>query len=420
TSMLINLFPENEKDVKEIEKLIGKVIGYMDVLYGIDNPLFLENMKDREYLCKTLLPWFFKYIINIQKVNHLNEPINTYLKRITNNQSLIDMITQHFFENTPTFFAMSYFGVYLDYVYPKGGTGVLAKKLTEYILSSGGDILYDTEVTEVNVKEQKITANGKKYLFNKLVWAANQKTLYNSLCDHESSKINKKQLLLSQCEGGDSILTVFLGIDIKKEYFQEKCGAHTFYTPLTSGLSALNKCDITTSSIDELYSWVGKYLELTTYEISCPVLRDQSLAPIGKTGLIISTLIDYHLVKHMFDLGEYDLFKKYCIKKIESVMTNYLFGDILEHIEFSICSTPLTVERQTSNFEGAITGWAFTNHKMPAINHFMKIAKSSKTPIKNVFQCGQWTFSPSGLPISILTGKMAADAVHKKTKGFEK
>ena len=35
------------------------------------------------------------------------------------------------------------------------------------------------------------------------------------------------------------------------------------------------------------------------------------------------------------------------------------------------------------------------------------------TPIPNTYQAGAWTFSPSGLPISILTGKLAADRVNK-------
>jgi len=36
--------------------------------------------------------------------------------------------------------------------------------------------------------------------------------------------------------------------------------------------------------------------------------------------------------------------------------------------------------------------------------------------IANISQAGQWVFSPSGLPISVLTGKMAADRVIKVLK----
>ncbi len=50
---------------------------------------------------------------------------------------------------------------------------------------------------------------------------------------------------------------------------------------------------------------------------------------------------------------------------------------------------------------------------MPAVHDLPAIARSVVTTIPDVYQAGQWTFSPSGLPISILTGKLAADRVLK-------
>jgi uncharacterized protein with NAD-binding domain and iron-sulfur cluster len=46
----------------------------------------------------------------------------------------------------------------------------------------------------------------------------------------------------------------------------------------------------------------------------------------------------------------------------------------------------------------------------------MKVNSSVKTHIPDVLQAGQWTYSPSGVPISILTGKLAADSVIKNVK----
>jgi hypothetical protein len=45
-----------------------------------------------------------------------------------------------------------------------------------------------------------------------------------------------------------------------------------------------------------------------------------------------------------------------------------------------------------------------------------KVAKSVLTPIPDVLQAGQWSFSPSGLPISILTAKLASDRAIKELK----
>ena len=45
-----------------------------------------------------------------------------------------------------------------------------------------------------------------------------------------------------------------------------------------------------------------------------------------------------------------------------------------------------------------------------------RIMNAVKTPIPGVYQAGQWTYSPSGLPIALLTGKIAADQAIKDLK----
>lgn len=417
TEMLEKIFPDDQAEIARIADLINKVMGYMDVLYGIDNPLFLEDFKDLRYLTKTLLPWLIKYQINIRKASRLDEPVYDYLKHITGNQALIDMIAQHFFKQTPTFFAMSYFGLYLDYSYPKGGTGVLAQKLTDYITDQGGKILTGTTVSGVDSAGKQVDTTAGSYSYRNLIWAADQKTLYSCLTGTKSPQVEKQNILAGKAIGGDSILTLFMGVHQDKDFFAKRCGAHAFYTPKKDGLSSLKAWETAGEGLTGLYDWVDHYLELTTYEISCPVLRDDSMAPEGKAGVIVSTLLDYRLVRKFSGDGEYEAFKGFCTRKISEVLDRSLFPGIIGATEFALCSTPLTIEKETGNSEGAITGWAFTNERMPAVNQFRKIASSVKTPIEDVFQCGQWTFSPSGLPVSILTGKLAADAVHKKLKG---
>ncbi len=44
---------------------------YMDVQYGIDNPVFLDMKKDREYIVKAILPWMVKYALTAPKITSL-------------------------------------------------------------------------------------------------------------------------------------------------------------------------------------------------------------------------------------------------------------------------------------------------------------------------------------------------------------
>lgn len=431
-ALLSSKFPDNADDIEAIIGEIKKIMGYMDILYGIDNPLFLDLKRDREYLFKTILPWMFKYVFTINKIVKLDTPVDEYLKKFTNNQALIDLIAQHFFKKTPAFFALSYFSLYLDYRYPKGGTGVLTEKMEELIAENGGKINKETEICGVNPEAKKIKDTmGNEYGYRKLIWASDLRKLYSSIdlgsIENEKvkQKVAEKRTAVSDKVGGDSILTLYITVDLDKSYFEEICSEHFFYTPAKQGLFSLNTDKILTESPnsrkgvytadkESIFRWVRKYYELTTYEISIPVMRDTGLAPEGKTGLIISALMDHSLVKHISEMGWYEEFKKLSEELIIDTLDSTVFPGIKARAMDRFISTPLTLERITGNSDGAITGWAFTNTAIPAESRMAKIAKSICTPVPDVFQAGQWTFSPSGLPISVLTGKLAADKVRKQ------
>ncbi len=119
--------------------------------------------------------------------------------------------------------------------------------------------------------------------------------------------------------------------------------------------------------------------------------------------------MDYKFIKNIKDLEFYEEFKSFTEETAINVLNRSIYKGIKEKILFHFSSSPLTIERLSGNHEGAITGWTFTNEIMPAITKMTDIKKACYTPIANILQAGQWTFSPSGLPISILTGKIAAD-----------
>ena len=48
---------------------------YMDIQYGIDNPLFLDPKEDREYFIKEVFPWMFKYALTVAQDHGLNKPV---------------------------------------------------------------------------------------------------------------------------------------------------------------------------------------------------------------------------------------------------------------------------------------------------------------------------------------------------------
>lgn len=433
-AMLCDAFASDRDDVGRIMGEIRKIMGYMDILYAIDNPLFLDIKSDPKYLLKTFLPWFAKYVRIMPKLSKLNDPVVEYLRKFTSNEQLIDIISQHFFKNTPTFFALSYFGLYLDYNYPMGGMKTVVRAMERYITEHGGTFFAEHAIEHIDVQSHTvIDRHGLSHTYGKLIWAADAKKLYDTvnydgITNHTlRNNLVQRRTFLVDKHGSDSIYSLFLAVDIPVEYFASKCSAHCFYTPDTQGISSITgdiAAKIASCSVDvpveegkrQLLRWLEQYFSHTTYEISFPAMRDPKLAPPGKTGMIISMLFDYAIAKYAADTQWYAEFKEFCDTTILGVLQRALFPSLSEHIIDRFSASPVSMERITGNLEGAITGWAFTNKPFPAVNNLKHIMKATDTPIPGVYQAGQWTFGPAGLPISVMTGRMAADKVIKALK----
>jgi phytoene dehydrogenase-like protein len=427
-NLLKKTYPGNQAEIDIILKEIKKVMGYMDVLYGIENPLFMSKPYDYEYMLKTLLPWTVKFVYNIRKAMKLLEPINDHLRRITSNESLVQIITQHFFESTPTFFALSYFSLYLDYQYPKGSTQVVVDKMVDMIRKNNGVIMNGQEVIHIDSDMRKIRLKeGNEYSYDQMIWAADSNLLYKCL-DARSwpesplkNEVAKKQEFLSTKKGADSVLTIYAIADQSPETFKPISGPHVFYTPSPEALSGISLTDLMdgqgrfTDDLERIYSWLKVFVRQNTFEISIPALRDSSLSPPGETALIVSILFDYGLVKHIAELDSHENLKKRITEMVIAELDGY-FPELSRHVVKTLVTTPLTIEDKTNNTQGSLTGWSFANDPFPAEYRFLKVSQSVLTPIDTIKQAGQWAFNPSGVPVAILTGKLAADAVIKDLK----
>jgi phytoene dehydrogenase-like protein len=418
--LLTNFFPKSREEISDIIDHIRQIMKYMDVQYGIDNPLFLDIKQDREYFLRMVIPWMFKYAKTVGKIMSLNEPVESYLKRFTQNQALLDIISQHFFTATPAFFALSYISLYLDYHYPKGGTGVLIDQLVGFIHAHGGEIRCNTEITSIDLDDKTVSdSSGKRDPYRQLLWAANLKNLYQQIQIHPDTDnrivkaVTETQNRISDLEGNNSILSVYFASKLAPGFFGKIATEHFFYTPNIQGQSLAGPMPLE-GSWNEIKTWLERFFELTTYEISIPALRDASLAPKGKTGLVISLLFGYKLTRRIREIGFYEEFKKFSEEQITNILDQNIYPGLKDSMIERFSSSPLTMEQQTHNTGGAITGWAFTNTFIPAESKLAKIANSVNTPLPDVVQAGQWTFSPSGFPISLITGKLAADKIKKR------
>ncbi len=419
-NLLKRLYPESEAETDQIIGIIRKVMKHMDVLYGVENPNFKDMTRDMIYLLRELLPWLPKFLLTLRMIKRMNIPVEPYLEKIVRNPSLRDIISQHFFRNTPAFFALSYFSLYLDYFYPAGGVGRLSEAIENKLLELGGEVLRETTVQNVHGSEKRITDQKNiYYTYENLVWAADLKTLYRiTSTEGLTAKVRAKFELagnrLLGKRGGDSVFTIFAEVDEPVESFKRIANGHFFYTPSRKGLGEIRWGDLDRilckpgePDRTEILSWLNKFLALNTYEISIPALKDPGMAPAGKTGLIISILADFDLFSRIDQAGWHEEFVKETEARIIKILSSTVFPMLNDKVTEKFSFSPLSYAKRVGSSEGAITGWSF-REPVPVINKIMAANRSVVTPIPSIFQAGQWTYSPAGVPMSILTGKLAA------------
>lgn len=428
--LLLRYYPDSAEGIDRILKVIEAVMNDMDVLYGIDNPLFKDVMKDRRYLFRTLLPWMLRFAATIRRINRMGGPFEALLDDLTDDTGLKSIIGQHFFKGTPAFFAMSYFSVYLDYLYPRGGTAALMGLLEGYVRDHGAMVRTELPVVHVDPEARTVTdRDGGVTTYRTLIWCADLKALYraidaSSIADPRlAGSIAGRRAELEACTGSDSVISLFLSVDAPPEVFGEVAEGHFFYTPDARGLG-----DHHTTGLESLLAEYGDgplpeaavqgYLDTwfarTTYEISIPSLRDPAMSPPGKTGVIVSCLFDYRLTRRIQESGWYDSFRETAADAMTAAIAERLYPGLAAKVLGRFMSTPLTIERYTGNTDGAIVGWAFDGPHMPAVHQMQRVARSVLTPIPGVFQAGQWAYSPGGVPMGFLTGKLAANRALKE------
>ncbi|MBN2861000.1 MAG: NAD(P)/FAD-dependent oxidoreductase [Sphaerochaetaceae bacterium] len=423
--LLKELYPESMEDVDKVIRVIARFDMYMRVLFGSDSPFFRDITRDWRYYLKTFPLWFVRFLATGAAIMRMRMPMEEFLGRLIRNDSLRDIISQHFFKKTPAFFAMSYFSLYPDYYYPKGGVGSIPQALVQRLTDLGSEVRTGTEVIHLDPQEKTLSdADGNQYTYDSLIWCADLKRMYRMIETMEypepvQSAIGSEKERILSGRGAESVFTLFLALDLPPEYFRNISEGHFFYTPSREGLKDLHlsKLDDILNTWDtlkreDLYSWLASFCELNTYEISVPVLNDSEAAPEGKSGLIVSFLFSYDLTRRIVEEGWYEQFEERISAMMIDTLTRSIYPQLEEHILFSFTASPLTIESNSGSSEGAIVGWSF-EQDIPVDAGMLNMKKAVLTPIPDIYRAGQWTVSPAGLPTCIMTARMAADLVHK-------
>jgi phytoene dehydrogenase-like protein len=180
--LLVRTYPDSAADVDRIMRLIRRIMKDMDVLYGIDNPLFKDVMRDRATSSGRCCRGCSASCSPSGASTACRARSRTLLDELTDDDGLKSIIGQHFFKGTPAFFAMSYFSVYLDYLYPRGGTAALMGLLEGYVRERGVDVRTELPIVAVDPEARTVTdRDGGVHGYRSLIWCADLKTLYRAV-----------------------------------------------------------------------------------------------------------------------------------------------------------------------------------------------------------------------------------------------
>jgi len=420
---LRHLFPECTRELRSIEKRIRSSTRMARILNRVPNPFLTDVFGDKGFFFKEFLPLMPGFLSAVARTSLAEESIETALASISANRSLNDMISQHFFKGTPASFAFGYFENFQDYQYPLGGTGRLPESLARFIRAEGGQILTNTEIVKIHPAEKKLVdQHGSEYPYDYLLWCADLRTLYGrmdaeGLSPNIQRSIEKEKRKYTSARTGESVFTMFLAVDEAPEAFGKISKGHFIYTPRIEGLGDLHrgtldriKSDFTKISKQEILQWLRDFCRYNSYEISIPALKDRSLAPQDKTGLVVSLLFDGELFRSVDQAGWYDEFKQEASECMLESLEESLYSGLRKKILFRETATPLTLMDRFNTTNGAITGWSL-EERPPVPRSLLGITSAPSTAIPCVYKAGQWSYSPSGVPVAILTGRIAAGAI---------
>lgn len=386
---LIDRYPEDEKGIKKLMKLIAGMR---------KEGTSLPRTPLKRKLIYPLMPLLYPNLVEASR-----HTVGSWLdKHINNENAKLDLVAHiGYWGDDPYTLSMFYFGLpFSGFVesggyFIKGGSQQLSNHLAAYIERQGGSVLLAKKVEKIVTKNGRVTGVTFRDSFNKseepVTVACNNVVancaipLVPALLDepHASSLKQKIHSHTNSC----SLLCIYLGFKTNVEAFGVK-----YYSNFIQGDDVKTLKDV---HLNQLGDWSKRSFIFVDYG-----KVDAQLAPPDKSAGAICG-VDY--LKNWEGLSE----QEYKAKKEEvaQVLLQRLekkFPGIRESVEYYEVSTPKTIQRYTSNPSGSVYGFAQTKRLSGAKrfrNNFL---------IPNLYFASAWTFPGGGFEGSIMAGFLVA------------
>jgi len=382
--------PGCEKNVRAFLDLKPKVAAAIDYIYATKgNPNGLVML--------------LKHADFMRTAGHSVEEVMTALGIPEKAQNLICTYWGYLGVPTDELNAMHFLNMLYDYVMdgaamPKHRSHELSLALIDVITKHGGEVRYNSEVTQFLYNEDGsvagVVANGEKIYAKEVISNVIPHNVFNM---SDADKIPEQNLKLANArEFGISVATVYLGLDCTAEELGMKD-----YTVFIMG-DRNPRTQYNTRQDDGLYI------------VNClnNVIPDSS--PEGTCTMFFTIPVFGHDVPKDLKPEDYKKYKNDLAKKYIEDAEKVLGISIMEHIEEISVATPVTFARYLGTPEGTIYGY-----KLSGWDNLMARTAGEKTDyaIPGLSFCGGHYIRGDGYSCAYLMGDMIGKRVAKRLKG---
>ena len=378
---LYNYFPEEKEGIKKFYDECWQVFNYL-------NSMELLSLEEIRYLMRV----FFQHPLScLGLVKYLPLNVGDIARKYIKNPELLKFIDMECYcwsvvpaDLTPMINAGMVFSDrhYGGINYPKGGVGKIAQTLAEGLKKLGGEIKYETRVTQIIIEHHVAVgvrlSNGTEYYADRIISNATRWDTFDKLIDH-SHKPKSEKRWQKNYQQSPSFLSLHLGVEATVLAHHPEC--HHIL----------------------LENWDDLEAEQGTIFVSIPTLLDHSLAPEGYH--IIHTFTPSS-IEHWKGLSadEYEKKKEAdaqrLIKRLEVIFPGLDAG--LDYMEIG---TPRTHRRFLNRING--TYGPIPAHRLRGL----LAMPFNRTGIKNLYCVGDSTFPGQGLNAVAFSGFSCAHRV---------
>lgn len=279
--------------------------------------------------------------------------------------------------------------------FPQGGSIAISRAIESTLKQHGGEIRYRQTVNRIEVKDGRAVAveteKGLRVEADVIISNANAPDTFLKFIGREHLPVDYAQKI-EEAKPSISNLVIYLGLDcdLRKEGWNHH---EVFWS------DGYNISEDFEASIKGDFEKTG--IGLTYYD-----LTDPGCAPEGGSILNILSLADWNSdnqwgtggnLENYSDNPQYNEIKNAAadalITRVEKLIPN-----LRKHIKYMEVGTPITNWRYSRNTGGAIYGSEQSVDNM----YFNRL--QAKTPIKNLFLSGAWTFA-GGMSAALMSGR---------------